>query len=374
MESVFLFTVCQVGAEKALKEEVARDYPDLRFAFSRPGFVTFKSLSKPLDDDFELRSVFARAYGLSLGRKVTDATDAARAESVLKEAREIAQAVGGKLRLHVFERDLYAPGEEAQDYQPGIRAGALERAVRQAAGNSAQDLFYPDCEAQVGDAVLDIVGVEENEWWVGFHRHTVAHSPVPGGRWKIILPPEAPSRAYLKLEEALRWSGAPIRSGDGAVEIGSAPGGASYALLQRGVDVVGIDPGAMDPVVLNFKGPARFYHESRSVTIVRREELPESVQWLLVDMNTGPDTAIYPVERFAIRMQDSLLGVVMTLKLNEWGFAQHIPNWLERIRKMGMARVRATQLPHNRREICVVGLTRLGLARLKNPKSLNSDK
>jgi 23S rRNA (cytidine2498-2'-O)-methyltransferase len=367
MESVFLFTVCQVGAEKALKEEVARDYPDLRFAFSRPGFVTFKSLTKPLGDDFELRSVFARAYGLSLGRKITDTTDEGRAAAILKEARELVQVIGGKLRLHIFERDFHAPGEEPQDYQPGLWAGALERAVRQAP--DAQELFYPESEAQAGDAVLDLIGVEENEWWVGFHRQTPAHSPVPGGRWKIILPPEAPSRAYLKLEEALRWSGAPIRSGDGAVEIGSAPGGASYALLQRGVDVIGIDPGAMDPVVLNYKGPARFYHDARSVTVIRREELPENVQWLLVDMNTGPDTAIYPVERFAIRMQDSLLGVVMTLKLNEWSFAQHIPNWLERIRKMGLARVRATQLPHNRREICVVGLTRMGVARLKNPKS-----
>jgi 23S rRNA (cytidine2498-2'-O)-methyltransferase len=370
MESVFLFAVCQVGAEKALKEEVARDYPDLRFAFSRPGFVTFKSLTKPLADDFELRSVFARAYGLSLGRKITETTDPARAEAILNEAREISGQVGGPLRLHIFERDLYAPGEEAQDYQPGLRAGALERAVRQAAGvvEGAGDLFFPESEARAGDAVLDLIGVEENEWWVSFHRQTSEHIAAPGGRWKIIQPPEAPSRAYLKLEEALRWSGAPVRPGDGAVEIGSAPGGASYALLQRGVDVIGIDPGAMDPVVLNFKGPARFFHEARSVTTVRREELPESVQWLLVDMNTGPDTAIYPVERLAIRMENSLLGVIMTLKLNEWSFSKHIPNWLERIREMGMTRVRATQLAHNRREICVVGMTRQGLARLKTSK------
>jgi 23S rRNA (cytidine2498-2'-O)-methyltransferase len=169
----------------------------------------------------------------------------------------------------------------------------------------------------------------------------------------------------LKLEEALRWSGAPVCAGDVAVEIGSAPGGASYALLKRGVDVYGIDPGAMDPVVLNYRGTARFHHDPRSVTTIRREELPRNVQWLLVDMNTGPDTAIYPVERFAIRMEDTLLGVVLTLKLNEWDFAQHIPNWLERIRKMGMSRVRATQLAHNRREICVFGLTRMGLGRLK---------
>ena len=39
-------------------------------------------------------------------------------------------------------------------------------------------------------------------------------------------PIEAPSRAYLKVEEALRWAGAMIelRTGDTALEIGSAPG------------------------------------------------------------------------------------------------------------------------------------------------------
>ena len=37
--SPFLFTVCQVGAEGALKNEVLRSHPELRFAYSRPGFV-----------------------------------------------------------------------------------------------------------------------------------------------------------------------------------------------------------------------------------------------------------------------------------------------------------------------------------------------
>ena len=69
VSSSYIFTVCQVGAEKALKDEISREHPDLRFAFSRPGFVTFKSLGAPLNEDFALKSVFARAYGLSLGEK-----------------------------------------------------------------------------------------------------------------------------------------------------------------------------------------------------------------------------------------------------------------------------------------------------------------
>jgi 23S rRNA (cytidine2498-2'-O)-methyltransferase len=67
------------------------------------------------------------------------------------------------------------------------------------------------------------------------------------------MPPEAPSRAYRKLEEALMWSQAPAaRRRHRLSRIGSSPGGASYALLRRGVDVYGIDPAKMAPVVLDF--------------------------------------------------------------------------------------------------------------------------
>src|SRR6186997_3062423 len=38
----FIFATCQVGAEPALKTELARVWPDFKFAYSRPGFLTFK--------------------------------------------------------------------------------------------------------------------------------------------------------------------------------------------------------------------------------------------------------------------------------------------------------------------------------------------
>ena len=43
MSARFLFAVVQAGAERALKNEVARERPKLKFAFSRPGFVTFRT-------------------------------------------------------------------------------------------------------------------------------------------------------------------------------------------------------------------------------------------------------------------------------------------------------------------------------------------
>ena len=68
-ESQFLFVCCQAGAEQALKDELARNRPELRFAYSRPGFVTFKLPPESAAGDYaELPSVFARTHGFSPGK------------------------------------------------------------------------------------------------------------------------------------------------------------------------------------------------------------------------------------------------------------------------------------------------------------------
>ena len=98
------------------------------------------------------------------------------------------------------------------------------------------------------------------------------------------MPAHAVSRAYAKLEEAIQWSGLPLVAGDECVEIGCAPGGASQALLDRGLFVTGIDPAEVDPVVLEH---ARFRHLKKRGTDVRRREF-EGVRWLVADMNIAP--------------------------------------------------------------------------------------
>jgi 23S rRNA (cytidine2498-2'-O)-methyltransferase len=266
--------------------------------------------------------------------------------------------------VHVFERDFHPPGEEPPGFTAGAEADAWLARLRD--DPRLAGLRWNE-EPGPGELVLDVTVVEpgpgtgdDGELWFGAHAHGPAHPPWPGGNPRLALPADAPSRAWLKLEEGLRWAGLPVRPGDTAVEIGSAPGGASWALLQRGVKVVGIDPGAMDPRVL--KHPC-FLHIARPVATVPREELPDPVHWLLLDMNVAPHVSLFAVDRLASRMRDGLLGLLLTVKLNQWKMAAEIPSWLEHVRVMGMSRVRATQLPSNRQEICIAGLTRKGLMR-----------
>jgi 23S rRNA (cytidine2498-2'-O)-methyltransferase len=346
----FVFVTCQVGAESAVKGELARLWPAFRFAYSRPGFLTFKLPQGHLvPDDFKLHSAFARAYGFSLG-KVTGED----AESMARQAWQIWENRPGT-RLHVWPRDTAPPGE--RDFEPSITPAAVEIAerLRQACPRSdplsedAADLHRP---AKPGETVLDCVLVEPNEWWLGYHQAHAFASRWPGGMLTLELPADAVSRAWLKMEEALRWSQLPIRPGARCAEIGSAPGGASQALLSRGVRVAGIDPAEMHPTVL---ADPNFTHLRRRSSQVRRREF-RKIRWLTADMNVAPNYTLDVVADIVTHPEVSIRGMLLTLKLFEWKLADDLPAYLERIRSWGYNLVDARQLQHNRQEVTVAAL------------------
>lgn len=200
-----------------------------------------------------------------------------------------------------------------------------------------------------GQLVLDVVLVEQNEWWVGLHRTHSIVSGWPGGMYLADLPPDAVSRAYLKIEEALAWSQLPIRPGDHVVEIGCAPGGASQALLAHGLKVTGIDPAEVEPAVL---AHPRFTHLRMRGADVRRRQFSD-VKWLTADMNVAPSYTLTTVEEIVTHPSVNISGLIMTLKLLDWHLAAEIPTYLDRVRSWGYAHVAARQLAHDRQEICV---------------------
>ncbi|MEK7691464.1 MAG: SAM-dependent methyltransferase [Bdellovibrionota bacterium] len=361
---VYFFTVCQLGAENALKEEIAREHAELRFAFSRPGFITFKWTGASSEVPSTLNSVFARAWGISVKKLSQKKDGPPLAESeVVQEVLDLAGKLSAR-RFHVWQRDLFKPGEEPLSYDPREFAAPLESLVRKAERSPFSSV---DQSAKPGDLVLDLIWIDPGVWWLGYHVCVLpGRSGYPGGKMPVVLPPEAPSRAFLKLEEAIIGSQLPVRSGDVAVEIGSAPGGASYALLKRGVNVHGIDVYAMDKVVMLHTYPGKkpwFRFTQQPIGNVMPDGLPEDVHWLLLDMNVAPKISLFEVDRLATLLGRSLLGLILTVKLNDWKIAAEIPSILEHVRALGMVEVIASQLPSNRQEFCVTALTRAGLNR-----------
>ena len=346
----FLFITCQVGAQQAVKGELARRWPDFQFAFSRPGFLTFKLPDDcKLPPDFKLGAVFARAYGFSLGAVTGDDAD------VLARGVWTLMAQHPWQRIHVWERDAASPGEH--DFEPGLTAAAAaayEALVRNCPepgklASSGGDWQQP---ARPGQAVLDCILLDPGRWWVGYHRAKSVPSQWPGGLMPLVLPPDAVSRAWLKMEEALRWANLPIPPKAHWAEIGSAPGGSSQALLQHGYCVTGIDPAAMDPRVLAHPD---FVHIRRRSSAVRRRDF-RKVRWLAADMNVPPEYTLDAVQSIVTHAEVNIRGLLLTLKLPQWKLADQVPAYLDRIRSWGYNQVFARQLQHNRREFCVAAL------------------
>jgi len=315
----FAFATCLAGLEPALKLDVARLRPELRFAYSRPGLVTFKSPTTITPDD-RPGSVFARVWGASIGA-TRDPDDA---------AHKLAHV--GATRVHVFARD----GETQPDLTPWRTA--LEK--------------FPSGPAHDGELVADvIIAAADEPAWLGIHRQDPSHLSHPGGAIPVEVPADAPSRAYAKIEEAIAWCALPIAAGQVALEIGAAPGGAVMALAKRGVAVIAVDTGDLAPHVLALPGVT---HMAIKVGALRWEDLPLAIDWLLVDVNLAPQVALHEIARLMPRLKPTLRGAVITLKLNEWTVVSELGTLADRIRSFGFTDVRMRHLPSNRREVCCV--------------------
>ena len=347
MPARFLFAATQAGAERALKNEVAREHPELRFAFSRPGFVTFRLPDAPRGE-FALNGVFARTWGYSLG-KVGGSDDA-------QLASDASRLVGEQLpdepirHVHVWSRDRALPGDDGYDGAPEELArtlGALLAAKLQERNEASPTV---NGVATNGDVVIDCVLVERDEWWLGWHRAAAPETRWPGGVPPITLPARLISRAYLKIVEALEWSELPVAAGDRCVEIGSSPGGSCIALLERGLNVTGVDPAEMNPEVLAHPG---FTHVRARAKDVKRSVFRDC-RWLVMDANVAPNYTLDTLDGVLTQGGARPEGLVLTLKLTDPRLAERLPQIAERIRRYGYRRVRMRQLAFNRQEVCVV--------------------
>jgi len=347
----FVFATCLPGLEPAIKREVARTRPELRFAYSRPGLLTFKAPGAIGADD-PPGAAFARVWGRSVG--VARDPDAARVQ--LAAAR----------RLHVFARD------------PEI---AIDPAWAALDGGPAEP----------GDLVGDVIVSPDGDAWLGLHVHEsvwpepgtharvpwgtagdparprYGRSPLPGGGLPADLPAEAGARdasragtpatdlvlarAYATCEEAIAWAGLPVERGHVALEIGAAPGGAVLALARRGLEVWAVDTGDLAPVVADLPN---VHQLAIQVGALRWEALPPRIDWLLVDVNLAPQVALHEIARLMPRLRSTLRGAILTLKLNDWSFVDELPELVARIRELGLSDVALRHLPSNRREISAV--------------------
>jgi 23S rRNA (cytidine2498-2'-O)-methyltransferase len=324
--SEFIFALTNPGSEKALKNEVLGDGLPWRSSYQRKGFVTFKGDGAFSFEDLAVSLTCTRRLCLSLGK--SSSRDAA--------IDLISGALGEDPRIHLARHHL---GKMEGIHVPG----------------------EPVAAPASGEIVGTVVELGPHEFWAGLHRHGPMVSPDPAGDPGLVMPDESPSRAWLKLEEAVRFFNLRFTSTDRVVELGCAPGGVVIALMRRGVPVVGIDPAGMDAVLKPFTIPDRarppeeqpwFYHCRKPAALVSKRDLGQNLTWFMSDMNQKPEVVLKECARFC-KMAPGIAGLLITLKLSSAEQVAEKGLWIATVAKLGFKTIRIQQLSAHHREVAL---------------------
>lgn len=124
---------------------------------------------------------------------------------------------------------------------------------------------------------------------------TTKTSPFPSGECRLVedhIGP--PSRAYLKLQEALtRWRAYPA-PGETCIDLGASPGGWTWVLAQLGATVRAIDKAPLDPRVASLPNVSATAESAFALE-------PCPVDWLVCDVIAYPDRLRAMLTRWTAR-------------------------------------------------------------------------
>jgi 23S rRNA (cytidine2498-2'-O)-methyltransferase len=158
---------------------------------------------------------------------------------------------------------------------------------------------------------------------------------------------DRPSRAARKLAEAFAWLGVAPEPGELCVDLGAAPGGWTWVLLERRARVVAVDPGKLRPDLLGRRGLT--YVAGNAFDF----EPEEPADWLFCDMAFRPLEVAKMLARWARQRSATLL--VANFKLPMRRKAEIVRELTRVLREGGWKGLRARQLYHDRDEVTVTG-------------------
>jgi 23S rRNA (cytidine2498-2'-O)-methyltransferase len=188
---------------------------------------------------------------------------------------------------------------------------------------------------------------------VGVNRVADSLSSWPGGEVRLSKTPDQVSRAEFKLEELFKVCPVPFDDGGDALDFGAAPGGWTRILAARGYRTTAVDPGDLDPRVLQLPGVV---HERTTAGNFIRDT-DARFDLIVNDMKMSPDRSSRLMVDSAPLLKPFGLAIT-TLKTGSHHVLEQID---ESFATLGAEYdiEFARQLRHNRNEVTVV-LRRFG--------------
>ncbi len=133
-------------------------------------------------------------------------------------------------------------------------------------------------------------------------------SPYPQGRVHFNLTDEPPSRAYLKLWEALTLAQKCPQAGELCLDVGASPGGWSWVLAKLGAEVIAVDRAPLAPSVANLANVTTL---EQDVFSLQPSKWPE-LKWVFSDVICYPKDLLDWIQRWLKERPD--LKFICTLK------------------------------------------------------------
>ena len=336
--SEFLLIGCRHGSEAALEIRQKIAFPLFRKSYWRKGLVTFRvpsqTLTKSQWNDFRIPTdvldnlVFGRIGIRSLGQ-VTGQTE----EERIAATHQLLTSIRFQT-VHVWKRDP----------RLNVDTESIHRKLTDSLMSLNEKLFLPSAHL-----ILNCVIDSEDRWWIGVHSDESRAAQWSGGYYTNQIPAHKISRAWLKLDEAIARFEIHFHPGDRVCELGAAPGGACQRLLEADLEVVGVDPAAIDPQISRHP---RFTHWKKRARDLKMKSF-YGFDWILTDMNIDPASTMTALERILVSPSLRPQGIIATLKLSDVSIAEKIGEWCTSFVSWGY-QTRVQQLSTGGQEICLV--------------------
>jgi 23S rRNA (cytidine2498-2'-O)-methyltransferase len=189
-------------------------------------------------------------------------------------------------------------------------------------------------------------------FFVDFGRAFVAREAFVHGPRRMADDVLAPSRSYLKIEEAYVVLGREPQAGESVCDLGAAPGGWSYSAAKRGARVIAVDNGPLKGGALDH--PA-IEHRREDAFAFRPAE-GNRFDWLLCDLVEDPHHVLQNIvtpwlqrrwcRAFVVNLKFGRVDAIALLRELKAGGSPFVAH---------AAKVRFQHLYHDREELTIVG-------------------
>jgi 23S rRNA (cytidine2498-2'-O)-methyltransferase len=337
MSSNGALAVCQSGFEGLLAREM--EALGLPVAGSGPGWAL---MGGPGEGAKALR-------GAAFPHAVLEEPSAVSGERVNELAQGVMDLFAASLRGERVEAPwpcVFAGGQDVTGL--GRRVSSVEAAFHELLKRKMGRI------AKLASADRPRVGPARGlfVWFTDFGRAQVARTAFMNGPCRMADDDAAPSRSYLKVEEAYGILGAEPRAGESVCDLGAAPGGWSYSAAKRGARVVAVDNGPMkggalgNPLIDHRRDDAFGFSPGREAVY----------DWLFSDMLEDPHKVLQSIvrpwlaggwcRRFVVNLKFGRvdpIALLAELRSPDSPFAKYASG------------VRITHLYHDREEFTVTG-------------------